>query len=55
MSRPKDDVDRPRSVRIPMSERELQRLHKLAGEIAITTYLRRLLEREWSARKPVKR
>jgi hypothetical protein len=50
MARPKD-IDRPRSARLPMTEEEYTRLHTLAGDVPIVTYLRRLLEREWAARK----
>lgn len=45
MGRPKE-VSRPRSARLPMTEAEYVRLHKLAGDVPIVVYLRRLLERE---------
>lgn len=50
MARPKE-ADRPRSARLPMTEEEYRRLHILAGDVPIVVYLRRLLEREWTARK----
>jgi hypothetical protein len=45
MSRPKD-VARPRSVRIPMTEEEFRQVHRLAGDVPLVVYLRRLIERE---------
>lgn len=45
MARPKE-AERGRSLRIPLTEAEFQRVHRLAGDVPLTTYVRRLLERE---------
>lgn len=45
MSRQKEE-DRPRSVRIPMSEEMFRWTHALAGKVPISVYLRDLIEAE---------
>ena len=53
MARPKEE-DRPRSIRIPLTETMFQIAHKLAADVPIATYFRRLIEREAIAAKLIK-
>lgn len=45
MARPKEE-DRPRSIRIPVTERQFRLVHALAGKVPVAVYLRDLIERE---------
>ena len=45
MARQKD-IDRPRSIRIPVTDDELETARLLAGKVPLTTYLRDLIAEE---------
>ena len=53
MARPKEE-DRPRSIRIPCTEKQFKLAHKLAGDQPVAVWLRDLIEREAIAAKLVK-
>lgn len=48
MARPKEE-DRPRSIRIPVTEEQFRLVHALAGKVPVAVYLRDLIEREAAA------
>jgi hypothetical protein len=45
MARPKEE-DRPRSIRIPVTEEQFRLAHTLAGKVPIAVWFRDLIERE---------
>ena len=53
MARPKTNPDRPRSVRVPLSDIEFRQLHALAGirGVPVTELLRQLVAAEFKALK----